>query len=245
MNAKKGETIIEIGPGHGELTNFLLENTQINNNPLFCIEKDTSFFNNIEKLLNAHDGKNKLFRGDVRIILPKLPDIEKLDTYVLVGNIPYYLTSFLFRIISDLKIRPHTTTFLIQKEVAVRASSKPPNQNLLSTIISSFADAKIIKNVPRDQFSPPPRVDSAVIQLETHNRYTNEEVELYIKIAKTLFSHPRKTIYNNLRESTVFLGNNEKIKLALHTLKIPENTRPQFLGSEVMMVLAKMLYNEK
>lgn len=244
-NAKNGETIIEIGPGHGELTKFLLSEAQKNENPLFCIEKDENFFEIIENLLRGPKNENKLFRGDVRIILPELPNRQKLSNYVLVGNIPYYLTSFLLRIISDLETKPHTTTLLIQKEVAIRASSKPPQQNLLSAIVSSFADAKIIKNVPRGQFSPAPKVDSAVIQLETHHHYTRKEVALYIKIVKILFSHPRKTVYNNLREDVLFLGQNERIKLALQTLNISENTRPQLLESKTMMALAKMLYNEK
>ncbi|RJQ30115.1 ribosomal RNA small subunit methyltransferase A [Candidatus Parcubacteria bacterium] len=243
---KEGETLIEIGPGHGELTNFLLPEINKLNGSLFCIEKDQGFFEKIDTLLTSSSTKNRLFRGDVREILPILPDAQKLKNYVIVGNIPYYITSFLFRIISNLSIKPHTTTLLIQKEVALRATQKPPHQNLLSAIISSFADAMIIKQVPRNQFSPPPKVDSAVIQLITHNQYKKEEIERYIVVTKALFKHPRKTILNNLREADIektFKKND--IQNILTRLNIPENTRAQVLSSETIMELAKMLYNEK
>ncbi|TSC52753.1 MAG: 16S rRNA (adenine1518-N6/adenine1519-N6)-dimethyltransferase [Parcubacteria group bacterium LiPW_41] len=245
-NIKKGDTLIEIGPGHGELTNFLISETQKCGASLYCIEKDTTFFENIEKLLTSKTQKNKLFRGDVREILPTLPKSEKINNYALVGNIPYYLTSFLFRIISELPEKPHTITLLIQKEVAERLVQKPPKQNLLSMIISSFADAKIIKRVSRGQFSPPPKVDSAVIQLVTHNRYTQKEIDIYIKTVKIAFSQPRKTIYNNIRDKKNELDTSEKeIASILLTLGIKENARAQTLDKKNMMALAKMLYNEK
>lgn len=245
-NIKEGDTLIEIGPGHGELTNFLLLETQKHKAPLYCIEKDTTFFENIENVLISSSKTNKLLRGDVRDILPTLPEIEKLKDYAIVGNIPYYLTSFLFRIISELKRKPHTTTLLIQKEVAERATQRSPKQNLLSMIIASFADAKIIKRVSRGQFSPPPKVDSAVIQLVTHDRYTQKEIEIYIKTAKIVFSQPRKTIYNNVRDKKDELNISEKeINSLLLDVGIKEKARAETLDTKTMMALAKMLYNEK
>lgn len=241
-NAETGDTIIEIGPGHGELTEFLLEEANKNKNRLFCIEKDETFFDSIEKLLKTKSIKNKLFRGDVREILPKIFNEEKIENYVLVGNIPYYLTSFLFRIISELPQKPRATTFLIQKEVATRIAQKEPDQNLLSAIISSFANAKVIKNVPRGQFVPPPNVDSAVIQLVTHGRYNQKECETYIKTAKILFAHPRKTIFNNLREK---IDEPQKIKSLLREALLSESVRPQMLSQKNIITIAKMLYNEK
>jgi len=187
-----------------------------------------------------------LFCGDVREILPELPASEKLEHYAIVGNIPYYLTSFLFRIISELPIKPHTTTLLIQKEVAERVSERPPKQNLLSAIIASFADAKIIKQVSRGQFSPPPNVDSAVVQLVTHNRYTQKEIDIYIKTAKILFSQPRKTVFNNVRDHKEEVNQSEnEIRNIFSIAKIEESARAQIIPRETIMVLAKMLYNEK
>lgn len=245
-NIKQGDTLIEIGPGHGELTTFLLNETKKSEGRLFCIEKDTTFFESIENLLATQSQKNKLFCGDVRKILPTIPKTEELKSYAIIGNIPYYLTSFLLRLISELPEKPHTTTLLIQKEVAERIIQKTPKQNLLSMIVASFADAKIIKRVSKGQFSPSPKVDSAVIQLITHNRYNNKDVEIYIKTAKIAFSQPRKTIYNNMRDKKNEFNISEKeIRSILLDVGIKESARAETLDAKNIMSLAKMLYNEK
>jgi len=238
-----GDVVIEIGPGHGELTKHILVETKKNKAKLFCIEKDISFFEPIRMLIG---NKNKLLEGDVREILPSIHNELGAHPYVIVGNIPYYLTSFLFRIISELPQKPHTVTLLIQKEVAERALGKSQKQNLLSSIIASFADAKIIKQIPRGQFSPPPNVDSAVIQLVMHNHYTKKEIEIYIKTAKILFSHPRKTLFNNVRDHKEELNISESaIRDLLSKLALKEGVRAQMLEPKTIMALAKMLYNEK
>ncbi|MFA5870514.1 MAG: rRNA adenine dimethyltransferase family protein [Candidatus Paceibacterota bacterium] len=241
-NIKQNDFVIEIGSGHGELTKYLILETKKNNARLLCIEKDPTFFTPIKILIGKN---NELLKGDVREILPLINRKLGGHPYVIIGNIPYYLTSFLFRIISELETKPHTITLLIQKEVAERIKEKPPKQNLLSAIIASFADAKIVKRVSRGQFSPPPKVDSAVVQLTTHNRYTQKEIDIYIKTAKILFSQPRKTIFNNAR------CHKEEIQLSESTIrdiffaaKVKESDRAQALTPKTMMVLAKMLYNE-
>jgi 16S rRNA (adenine1518-N6/adenine1519-N6)-dimethyltransferase len=242
-NIKQNDFVIEIGPGHGELTKHLILETKKNNARLLCIEKDPLFFTSIKTLIGKN---NELLEGDVRKILPTLKRKLGKHPYIIVGNIPYYLTSFLLRIISELETKPHTTTLLIQKEVAERIKEKPPKQNLLSAIVASFADTKIIKRVSRGQFSPPPKVDSAVIQLITHNRYTQKEIEIYIKTAKILFSQPRKTVFNNVRnhKDEVRLSE-EAIHNVFFTTKIKEGDRAQALTPKTMIMLAKMLYNEK
>jgi len=240
---KQNDFIIEIGPGHGELTKHLVLEAQKNNAHLLCIEKDSTFFTPIKTLIGKN---NELLEGDVREILPIINRKLRGASFVITGNIPYYLTSFLLRIISELKMRPHTTTLLIQKEVAERIIGEPKKQNLLSTIIASFADAKIIKRVSRGQFSPPPKVDSAIIQLTTHNRYTEKEINLYIKTAKILFSQPRKTIFNNMRCPKKGINLSEKaLNELLSDAKIKREARAQELTPKTVMKLTKMLYNEK
>ena len=83
----------------------------------------------------------------------------------IVGNIPYYITGKLLRIISELEHKPERTVLLIQKEVALRICATPPDMNRLAASVQFWADAEIIAHVPRNDFSPAPEVDSAVVVL--------------------------------------------------------------------------------
>ena len=105
----------------------------------------------------------------------------------------------MFRILGDLEQKPELIVLLIQKEVAERVCAKPPEMNLLAASVQIWAESKIIGYVSRDDFSPPPKVDSAIIRLLPTRIYTDKNTDLcgYYKFIKILFKQPRKTIVNN------------------------------------------------
>lgn len=208
------ETIIEIGPGHGELTRELLKQAA----RVIAIEKDRELIPALSKEFASfiHDGQFTLIEGDALEELPKLAR----GTYAIAGNIPYYLTGHLLRIIGELDQKPRVSVFTLQREVARRAAAQPPHMNLLAATVQAWADVSVLRIVPRTAFRPVPNVDSAVIQLITK---TAPVPPAYYRTAKTLFAHPRKTIFNNLREIP-----NVSEKLA--ALGIHPNDRPQTLG---------------
>jgi len=199
VNPQPNETIIEIGPGEGALTLPLAEACEKNNAKLIGIEKDSSLASSL-KLLAFRN--LEVLEGDA---LEKLPIIVKsyqlkASSYRIVGNIPYYITGHLLRIISELKNKPTLTILMIQKEVAERITARPPKMNLLAAATQFWAEPKIIATLKPGDFNPPPTVNSAVIQLTSIRRPADQKTQenRYFSLIKAIFKQPRKTVLNNL-----------------------------------------------
>ena len=163
LDLKNGETVIEVGPGHGELTERLKIKDQ--KLKLIIIEKDAGLANLLKSKFER-DGDIRIIEGDVLRLLPSITQNLTPRTYKLVGNIPYYITGYLLRVIENLENKPSVCVFMVQKEVAERVCSRPPRMNKLAASVQFWAEPKIIEVVPRKLFSPPPEVDSAIIRLE-------------------------------------------------------------------------------
>lgn len=199
IKPKKDELIIEIGPGKGVLTEPLLKSQA----KVIAVEKDPVFCQFLKEKFFSY--KNLfLINQDIREFL-KSQEFEKLiknRKYKIAGNIPYYLTSYLLRIIMGSKKKPDLIVLMVQKEVALRILAKPPKMNLLAVLTQFYFHPQIIQIVKKGNFSPIPKVDSAIIKLEPYyNEFnTNPDFEKkFIKIVKLGFSHPRKTLKNNLK----------------------------------------------
>ena len=161
LDLKPEKTVIEIGPGEGALTFPLLKKGA----RVIAIEKDLLL---VERLKVGGKRKNlEIINGDILKILPELPLTlhPKLSNYKLVGNIPYYITGKLLRILSELENKPSLTILMIQKEVAERLTAKPPKMNLLAAAVQFWAEPKIIFTLKPTDFNPLPKVDSAAIKL--------------------------------------------------------------------------------
>lgn len=229
--------IIEIGPGHGELTKEIKNETSKTKKELkiIAIEKDEILARELEIKFRKNESV-EIICGDV---LKELENVVSSfsENYVIAGNIPYYITGYLLRIIGELKRKPEATVLVIQREVAERIVAQPPKMNLLSACTQIWADPKIICIVPKKDFSPPPKVDSALISLTTRKK---EHPPSYYATAKTLFAHPRKTVMNNLLISM----EKEGVVEILKTIGLTEKSRPQDLSLENITTIAKIMYNK-
>jgi 16S rRNA (adenine1518-N6/adenine1519-N6)-dimethyltransferase len=199
LEVSADETIIEIGPGHGELTDFLITTPAIK---IIAIEKDENLYDAFLKAFQK-DGRVTAARGDALKILPVVTQNSELKNqhYKIAGNIPYYITGHLFRILSELENKPERCLFTIQKEVAERICSVPPRMNRLSASVQFWANAKMIKSLPASDFNPPPKVASAIISLETKPGVNFDATSYYAAI-RSIFAQPRKTLLNNLAKAT-------------------------------------------
>ncbi len=232
-----GDLVIEIGPGHGELTHAL--RTANATATIVAIEKDHALAEKLRKDF-GNDRSVEIMEGDALLLLPTLilrPEFSDRN-YKIVGNIPYYITGHLFRTIGELGHKPTRCVFTIQKEVAVRACAVPPNMNRLAASIQFWASTRIIKTLDRSDFSPPPKVFSAIMLLETENTAAIDPC--YDSAIHALFAQPRKTVINNLVAST----GKERSVLArrLSLLGIAENDRPQNLSIKDITALAKEFF---
>ncbi len=231
LDLKEGEAVVEVGPGHGELTKELIKH-QIK---LIAIEKDKRLAKELRKKIKDENLNIKIIEGDILKVLPQL----KIKNYKLVGNIPYYLTGYLLRVISELKNKPNLIVFTIQKEVAERVAARKGEMNLLAASVQVWAEPEIIKILPPTYFSPPPKVKSAIIKLTPRKFLGSAQDKNYFKFIKILFKQPRKTILNNLVDGL----NKDKVELAseLMALNISEKDRPQDLDLKTINRLVSCL----
>ena len=198
LDLKPNDVIIEIGPGRGALTQELrITNPELR---IIGIEKDSRLVDSLKKRF-ATGKKTEIIHGDALKIIPVLTaNPSLLTSYKLVGNIPYYITGRLFRILSELNNKPELSVFTIQKEVAFRLTAKPPKMNLLAASVQIWANVGIIMSLKPRDFTPEPKVSSSVIKIIPKTDLPREdELNRYYKFIKTAFSQPRKTLANNLK----------------------------------------------
>ena len=241
LDLKPGDAVIEIGPGHGELTDELRNKN--NELKLMTIERDNDL---VELLKNkfARDKNLEIVHGDVLKILPDLCLKLHNSNFKIVGNIPFYITGYLLRILGELKNKPSLIVLTVQKEVAERICAEPPKMNLLAASVQFWAEPKIVDYIPKTDFQPQPKVDSAIIKLVVSNQPLATS-ENYYKLIKILFKQPRKTILNNLASGVKLQASNDRSKeeiiKILGELEINPADRPQNLSVGQIKKLARQL----
>ena len=192
---KVDDNVIEIGPGTGVLTNVLT--SVLTSGKLIAIEKDSVL---------AHEIKNqksnlKIIEGDIlEINLPRLIEENDFFDYKVVANIPYYITGKIIRLLFETKYSPKLIVLLVQKEVAQRICAKPGDMSILAASVQFFGKPEIVAEVPKESFSPVPKVDSAILKIvpfENQIELKKEAKELF-RLVKIGFASRRKTLANNL-----------------------------------------------
>jgi len=187
---------LEIGPGEGVLTKFLLERKDINLN---LIEIDGEAVEYLNTNFSQLEGK---------IFWQNFIEMELnnyfVAPYVIIGNLPYNISSqIFFKIIENYKDIPQVVC-MIQKEVAQRIASKEGNKTygILSVLLQAFYDIEYLFTVNENVFNPPPKVKSGVIRLKRKTvDYKINNIKDFITTVKTSFAHRRKTLKNNLMQN--------------------------------------------
>src|SRR3989338_2261686 len=214
------DTVLEIGPGKGMLTKALVETGA----QIFAIEKDGELHHYLKKKFK--DTANLvLVHGDVRDFhFSKLP-----DNFKVAANIPYYLTGQLIQKLLSADSRPSLMVLMLQKEVAERLIAPKGDTNLLHLTTKVFADTSIITIVPRENFDPPPKVDSAVVKFKVRSKplLPKQEQIIFFRLLKFAFAGKRKKITNTL--SAALRIQKEDLSKILSSLGFDDNTRPQEL----------------
>jgi 16S rRNA (adenine1518-N6/adenine1519-N6)-dimethyltransferase len=192
---KPDDIVLEVGPGLGTLTQKLAEKAK----KVIAIEKDETMIEILKETLKDFN-KIEVIQGDI-LKTPSADsgqaDLKLPKKYKIVANIPYYLTSPLIRKFLESEAPPQTMILMLQKEVAQRICSVPPNMSLLAVSVQFYAEAKIVSIVSKGCFWPSPKIDSAIIKIAPENKY-NTPAEKFFEVVKAGFSHPRKQLVNNL-----------------------------------------------
>lgn len=228
LEIREGDVVVEVGPGTGALTKRLIESDAAK---IVAIEKDSRLIEGLRAELP--DPRLTIIEGDALEVLPSL----SLRNFKLIGNIPYYITGHLLRTVGELENRPSISVFVVQKEVAERASAKAPKNNLLSLSLQFWSDPESLGIIKKENFRPIPKVDSAILRLRT-SKSSLIPSEKYYPILRLLFSQPRKTILNNLSSR---LPKEEALRL-LETINLSPSLRPENLSIEEVVKIAEKIY---
>lgn len=225
--------ILEIGPGNCALTNILIQKAQ----HLFCIEKD----HRLDPMLNIMKTQNKHFDYIIDDAMSFNMDTMLIKPDILISNLPYNVgTQIYLNYLVDSLINHNLQYFVLmfQKEVAYRIMAKPSTSNYgrLSIISHVLADVELITEVPNHCFSPPPKVDSAVIKITPlHKTRYDVDINILEKLTNMAFLAKRKTIRNNLKH----------LNINLKDLSINPQLRPQDISVEQYCRLAKYIQNNQ
>ncbi|KKU15609.1 ribosomal RNA small subunit methyltransferase A [Candidatus Jorgensenbacteria bacterium RIFCSPLOWO2_02_FULL_45_12] len=231
-----GCEIIEIGPGHGELTEFIVRDARGKRATIIAIEKDKALAEKLKKRFTKN--RFSVLNEDAISFLENHLNGKPRGggKIIVVGNIPYYITGLLLRVLGTAKTIPDRVLLVIQKEVAQRICGVPPKMNILAACVGAWACPTILRIIPKCEFSPKPKVDSAVVLLD---KIRMAVPEAYYKFVRVIFAHPRKTILNNL---SLVAPKNILIDI-LQSAGIPENSRPQNISIKSIKTLMEKVYN--
>ncbi len=218
------DIVLEIGPGQGALTEKILETGA----KVIAVEKDDRLIKVLNEKFEKETRNNQftLIHGDILEL-----DLNKIGlknhSFKLIANIPYYITGLIFRKFLSGNIQPKKLVIMVQKEIADRIIARDGKESLLSLSVKAYGDAKKIMKVEKENFSPKPKVDSAILLINNISKDFFNEIseEKFFEIIKTGFAHKRKMLIANLKEK---FGQND-LKKIFQDLKIPEKSRSEDL----------------
>lgn len=236
-NLSPGEACLEIGPGKGVLTRELLKTGA----HVIAIEKDGPLVSYLETAFQREiqDGQLKVIENDVRNV-DALTLGLKDRAYSLAANIPYYITGEILRRFLTGEAQPHTLALLVQKEVAERILARDGKESVLSISVKTYGMPRIAAKVSKGNFSPPPKVDSAILVVEHISRdfFKDLDENSFFTTLKKGFSSKRKQLMSNVSSSKI---SKEVLAKVFHACEIPEKARAEDLSLPTWKRLAKQL----
>lgn len=241
---EKEDLVIEIGPGLGTLTKYLLEKA----GKVICIELDTKMLQILEDRFSLYNNfeliNNDVLKVDLKNIIEKEKSEGKIKNVKIVANLPYYITTPIIMKLLEEELELESITVMIQKEVADRLIATPGEKNTgaITYSVYYYADSEAIMEVPNSSFIPEPEVTSKVIKLNIRKEpaVKPKDKEKMFKIIKYAFMQKRKTLLNSLTNNGVFKNKTQGTEI-LNSLGIKENVRPEELTLEQFEKISNIL----
>lgn len=233
---KESDTVLEIGPGSGVLTEELLKHGV----RVLAVEKDKRMSEFLKEKFSNEIKKDEFLIYETDILDFK-PEIEISGEYKIIANIPYYITGEILRKFLSESYQPSLMTLLVQKEVAERIA-RDKKSSILSLSVRAFGNPKMIEKVSKKLFSPAPKVDSAILSIVdiSKERLGTIPQDFFFRCVRTGFTQKRKFLLQNL--SNIF--EKEKIKNAFLDLEIDLKIRAEDLDFSKWLSLVEILNQE-
>lgn len=193
--AKVGEqdVVLEIGPGLGSLTRYLANAAR----KVVAVEIDAALIAALEDILAPYSNVT-IIQGDILELDPA--QLMDQPNYLVVANIPYYITSAVIRHLLEAQVKPQRMVLTVQREVAHRICAQPGDMSLLSLSVQVYGKPRVATRIPAGSFYPAPSVDSSVVEVELYSepRIPVDRLETFFQLARAGFSQRRKTLRNSL-----------------------------------------------
>ena len=217
LELKNDDFVIEIGPGHGVLTQELAELLNYPESKIYAIDIDERFSTKLDDMFVTRD--NVIIINED--ILKWLPNFESDRPFKILGSLPYYITSPILHETIKMKVQPEICVLLVQKEVAHKIAAQAPDSSYLSVFAQTFYNVEYIGTVERKRFIPEPKVDGGIIKLKKIPGVSmdHETLHKYEGFLHRAFASPRKMLNKPF----------SKEELAL--VGIDGNKRPQNLSA--------------
>lgn len=187
------DEVLEIGAGLGSLTYLLAQSVR----QVVAVEIDHAMLPPLREALAEFDNV-RIVEGDILALHPD--DLMQQQNYVVVANIPYYISSAIIRHLMNAKSKPKRVVLTVQKEVAERVLARDGKMSLLSLSVQIFGQVSMAGVIPAGSFLPAPDVDSAVLRIDLYPEplVLLEQQVAFFKLAHAGFGQKRKTLRNSL-----------------------------------------------
>ncbi|MFH1145875.1 MAG: 16S rRNA (adenine(1518)-N(6)/adenine(1519)-N(6))-dimethyltransferase RsmA [bacterium] len=238
----KNTSVLEIGPGLGIMTERLVKEAK----KVLAVELDNKLYQLLEQVF--YNQQNLTLRHEDILDVPLAEIVKCLGReYIIVANIPYAISSPLFKKFLTQEPKPKTMTVLVQKEVAERITAGVGGTSLLSLAVQTYGKPEMMELVPKEAFYPVPKVTSAILHVDLSKpglKFKNKEEEKrFWQVARIGFSARRKQLHNNLVAGLMMTQ--ERVKEVLEAVGIEEKARPQELTLEQQQSQSSNLETEK
>jgi len=226
-------TVLEIGAGIGHLTRYLAASAR----SVTAVELDEALIPPLKEVLTDYDNVH-IIQGDILNLNPA--DLVSVDRYMVVANIPYYITSQIIRNLLEAEQQPRRMVLTVQYEVAQRICAVAGDLSVLALSVQLYGEPYLTSRIPASAFHPPPRVDSASIRIDTYPRplLLPSQREVFFQLVKAGFQHRRKTLRNSL--SAGLTWEKSRVERLLEEGDIEPHRRAQSLSLPEWINLTKV-----
>ena len=224
------DTVLEIGPGIGTMTQYLAERA----GRVIAVEIDRALIPILEDTLSAYDNVKVINDDILKVDLNRLSEEENGGRPIkVVANLPYYITTPIIMALLEKEVPLESITIMVQKEVAERMKTGPGSKDYgaLSLAVQYYAEPVIVTEVPPHCFMPRPGVSSMVIRLDRYKEppVTPKDPDKMFKLIRASFNHRRKTLSNGLSTDPSLGLSREKVTEALEKMGLPVDIRGEKL----------------
>ena len=245
---KENDMVIEIGPGLGTLSKFLLQKAK----KVLCVELDKKMIKILNDRFSDYNNFELINEDILKVNLKKIIEdnkkTEQIANVKIVANLPYYITTPIIMKLLEEKLDIESITVMIQKEVADRLIEIPGGKNTgaITYTVYYYCESEKIIEVPNNSFIPEPDVTSEVIKMNLRKEpaVKIQEPKIMFMIIKSAFMQRRKTLLNALTNTKVFINKNEGLNI-LKKLNLNENIRAEELSIQDFANIAKAITSNR